>query len=141
MFADRAGELDERFQARAGCPREPRLEPLDGLVVGQPVDVAQLAVEQERAVQALVGGHDLGELEQLLGGLLGGVLQEAVACTFEPLAGLGARASVLVVLVAADLVDRLAAELYDMKRVKAHPGVREPLGRSDRLLIAGGHVD
>ena len=33
-----------------------------------------------------------------------------------------------VVLVAADLVGGLAAELDDVERVKAHLGVREPLG-------------
>ena len=34
-----------------------------------------------------------------------------------------------VVLVAADLVGGLAAELDDMKRVKAHLGVRDPGAR------------
>ena len=47
----------------------------------------------------------------------------------------------LVVLVAADLVGCLAAELADVEWVKAHLGVRDPLGRADRVLIAGGHVD
>ena len=47
----------------------------------------------------------------------------------------------LVALIAADLVDRLAAELDDVKRVKTHLGVREPVvGVADRFLIAGGHV-
>ena len=52
MFSDRAGELDERFQPRAGRPGEPRVEALAGFVFGEPVDVAQLAVEQERAAPA-----------------------------------------------------------------------------------------
>jgi hypothetical protein len=43
---------------------------------------------------------------------------------------------VLVVLVAADLVAGLAAELHDMKRVETHLGVRDALGRPDRFLIA-----
>jgi hypothetical protein len=46
---------------------------------------------------------------------------------------------VLVVLVAADLVGRLGAQLDHMEGVKAHLGVGDRLG--DRLLIAGGHVD
>jgi len=52
--------------------------------MGSSADVAQLAVEQERAIHATVGEHDLGELEQLLRGLVGGVLQEAVARAFDP---------------------------------------------------------
>jgi hypothetical protein len=89
-------------------------------VFGQPVDVAQLAVEQESAVHRLVGQHHLGELAQLLGGLVGGVLEQAVAGALDPLAGVGGGATVDVVLVAADLVGGLAAELHDMKRVKAN---------------------
>jgi len=46
-----------------------------------------------------------------------------------------------VVLGAADLVGRLAAELTDVEGVEAHLGVREALWRADRLLVAGGHVD
>jgi hypothetical protein len=57
-----------------------------GFWVGEPVDVVQLAVEQERAVHALVGGHDLGELEQLRRRLLGGVFEQAVAGALDPLA-------------------------------------------------------
>ena len=44
-----------------------------------------------------------------------------------------------VVLVAADLVGGLAAELHDMKGVEAHLGVRDR--GADRFLIASGHVD
>ena len=47
----------------------------------------------------------------------------------------------LVVLVAADLVGGLAAELDDVERVEHDLGVRDALGRADRFLIAGGHVD
>ena len=141
MFADRAGELDERFQPGPRGPREPRIEPLGRFLGGESVDVAQLAVEQERAVHALVREHDLGELEQLFGGLLGGVLEQAVARAFDPLALAGGRAAVVVVLVAADLVGGLAAELDDVERVKADLGVRDPLRRADRVLIPGGHVD
>ena len=139
MFADRAGELDERFQPGAGRPRQPRVEPFGRLVLGQPVDVAQLAVEQERAVHRPVGGHDLGELEQLPGGLVGGVLQQRIARALDPLAGVAGGAAVLVVLGASDLVSSLTAELHDMEGVKGDLGVRQRL--ADRLLIAGGHVD
>ena len=108
------------------------------LVPGEAVDVAQLAEQQERAVHALVGGHDLGELEQLLGGLVGGVLEQAVAGALDPLAGAGGRAAVRVVLVAADLVGRLAAEVGSTRGAvaafrplrfrgpPAEPGVRVP---------------
>ena len=47
-----------------------------GLRERQRVDVAQLAVEQERAVPGPVGGHDLSALEQLLRGLVGGAFQQ-----------------------------------------------------------------
>ena len=139
MFADRAGEFDERFQAGAGGPRQPRVEPLDGLVVGQSVDVAQLAVEQERAIHATVGEHDLGELEQLLRGLVDGVLEQAVASAFDPLPFAGARAAVRVVLLAADLVGGFAAELDHMKGIERDLRVRDR--SADRFLIAGAHVD
>ena len=119
MGADRAGELDERLEPRAGGPCEPGVESLGGFLVGQPVEVAQLAEQQERAVHPLVGEHDFGELEQLLRGLVGGVLEQAVAGALDPLALAGARAAVRVVLVAANLVGRLAAELDDVERVKA----------------------
>jgi hypothetical protein len=46
---------------------------------------------------------------------------------------------VRVVLITADLVARLAAELTDVKRVKAD--LRVWNGGVDRLLIASGHVD
>ena len=84
--------------------------PSGDLVLGELVDVAQFAVEQERAVHGLVGQHDVGELEQLPGGLLGGVLEQAVAGAFDPLALAAGRATVLVVLAAADLVSGLAGE-------------------------------
>jgi hypothetical protein len=74
VFADRAGELDERPELRTGRPCQPRVEALGSLLLGESVDVAQLAEQQERAVHALVGEHDVGELEQLLRGLVGGVL-------------------------------------------------------------------
>ena len=44
-----------------------------------------------------------------------------------------------VVLVAANLVGGLAAELDHVERVEAHLRVGDGLG--DRFLIAGGHVD
>src|SRR5450755_4524905 len=111
MLADRAGKLDERFQPRSGGPRQPRVEALGRLLFRESVDVAQLAVEQERAVHTLVGQDDLGELEQLLGGLLGGVLEQAVACPLDPSPLARARTAVLVVLVAADLVAGFAAKV------------------------------
>jgi len=107
VLADRAGKLDERFQTRAGRPREPRVEALGRFVFGESVEVAQLAVEQERAVHPLVGRHDLGEAEQLPGGLPGGVFEQAVARALDSLALAGGRAAVLVVLVAADLIGGL----------------------------------
>src|SRR5450755_2496698 len=107
--------------------------------LGDLVDVAQLAVEQRGAEHRLVGLLHLAEAEQLVGGLLGGVLQQRVAHALDPLAGVAAGAAVLVVLGTADLVGRSGAELHHMKRVKAHPGVRDRV--ADRFLIPGGHVD
>jgi len=46
-----------------------------------------------------------------------------------------------VVLIAADLVGGPSGELADVKRVEAHLRVWKPVGRPDRFLIAGGHVD
>lgn len=79
-----------RFQHRPGAerPRRPPVEPLGRLVLGEPVDVAQLAIEQQPAVHGLVGARDLGELEQLLRGLVGGVFQQRIACACDPLAGI-----------------------------------------------------
>ena len=139
MFADRARELDERLQSGAGGPREPRVEPLDGFLLWQPVEVAQLAEQQERAVHRLVGEHDLGELEQLLRGLVGRVLEQAVAGALDPLPLACARAAAPVVLLAADLVGRFAAELDHVERIERDLRVRNCLG--DRLLVAGRHVD
>jgi hypothetical protein len=141
VFANRARELDERFQPRSGCPRQPGVQALLSFLERQPVDVAQLAVEQERAVHSPVSQHDLGELEQLARGLLGGILEQAVAGALDPLALAAGRAAVLVVLVAADLVGRLAAELDNVKRVEHDLRVRHTLLAADRVLIAGGHVD
>ena len=47
----------------------------------------------------------------------------------------------LVVLVAADLVGRLAAELHHMEGVEHDLGVRDAARCADRFLIAGRHVD
>ena len=47
----------------------------------------------------------------------------------------------LVVLGAADLVDRLAAELDDVEGVEHDLGVRDAVLGADCFLIAGGHVD
>jgi len=47
---------------------------------------------------------------------------------------------VAVVLVAADLVGRLGAQLDDVKGIKTNLGVREALRGADGLLIAGRHV-
>jgi hypothetical protein len=63
VLSNGAGELDERFELGARCPCELRVEALSGLLLREPVDVAQLAEQQERAVHRLVGEHDLGELE------------------------------------------------------------------------------
>ena len=46
-----------------------------------------------------------------------------------------------VVLVAADLVGGLAAELYHVEGVEHDVRVRDAVLGADRLLIAGGHVD
>ena len=43
VLADRPGELDEWFEPGAGGPGESRVEPLDGLIGWEAVDVAQLA--------------------------------------------------------------------------------------------------
>jgi len=94
-------------------------------VLGDLVDVAQLAVEQERAEHPLVGLLHLGEPEQLRGRLVGGVLEQAVAHALDPLAGIGAGAAVLVVLGATDLVGRLGAELADVEGVEHDLGVRD----------------
>jgi hypothetical protein len=59
LLGDRAGELDERLQAAAPRPLQPALEQLDGLRGGEPVDLAQLLLEQVGAVEAGVGLLDV----------------------------------------------------------------------------------
>ena len=129
------------FSLAAGRPREPRVKALGRFVLGDLVDEAQLAVDQERTEHPFVGLLHLGEPEQLRGRLVGGILEQAVAHALDPLAGVGAGAAVLVVLGATDLVGRLGAELADVEGVEHDPGARDTVRSADRFLIAGGHVD
>jgi hypothetical protein len=58
LCGDRLGELDERCEATAACPRDPLVEQLDRVFGGQSVDLPELFFEQVGAVQALVGDLD-----------------------------------------------------------------------------------
>src|SRR5438445_11545256 len=69
------------------------------------VEQPQLLLEQERAVERLVGPLHFGQQLELLGLLLGGRLQQRPARALDP-APLGrVRALVRVPLIAADAVD------------------------------------
>ena len=62
VLADGPGELDERLELRARRPRQPRFEVFGRLGgIGEVVEQPELFFEQERAVEPLVGGGDLGE--------------------------------------------------------------------------------
>jgi len=77
LLGDGLGELDERREPTASGPRDPFVEQLDRCVGGQPVDLAQLLLEQVAAIQRLVGLLDVGELRDLSVGEVGwpGALQ------------------------------------------------------------------
>ena len=103
------------------------------------VEDAELFLEQERAVEPLVGLLDFAELCELVDGLLLRRLEQRPAGALDPLAGRGVGAFVRVPLVAADLVDRPLGEAHDVEGVEADLGVGEVL--ADRLLVAAAHVD
>ena len=124
----------------AGRPGQPgvevrRREPRVVELVEQP----QLLLEQEGAVERLVGLRDFAEQRELRDGLLVGRLEQRPAGALDPAPVRGVRALVGVPLVAADLVDGALAEADDVERVKADLGVGD-VG-ADRLLIAAAHVD
>ena len=65
LLGDGLGELDERREATSASPRDPLVEQRDRRVGGQPIDLAQLLLEQVAAVQRLVGFLDVSELRVL----------------------------------------------------------------------------
>ena len=140
MAADRAGELDEWLQPGSRRPGQPRVE-VDRRErwVVEVVEQPELLLEQERAVQRLVGLLDLAELRELVDGLLGGALEQRPAGALDPFALGGVGALVGVLLVATDLVDRPLGETHDVERIECDLGVWQVV--ADRLLVAAGHVD
>src|SRR5438128_6682193 len=104
-------------------------------LVAQP----QLLLEQEGAVERLVGLLHLGQQRQLPRSLLRRRLEQRPAGALDPLAGLRMRALVRVPLISADLVHGALGQAHDVERVDRDLGVGQAL--ADRLLIAAGHVD
>ena len=74
LFGDRCGELDERRQPAAARPGEPAVEEPLGGRRGEPVDLAELFLEEVRAVQPGVRLLDRRELGGLAVGEVLGVL-------------------------------------------------------------------
>ena len=108
------------------------------------VEQPELFLEQERAVEPLVGGRDLGQPRELLFALALRRLEQRPAGVLDPAAARSLALAVLVPLGAAHIVDRSARELAHVERVE-HDLRAEPLvglgDRLDRVLIAGRHVD
>jgi hypothetical protein len=71
VLADRAGGLDERVESRSAGPGEPGVEVrwCERRIV-ELVEDAELFLEQERAVERLVGLLDFGEQGELFDRLL-----------------------------------------------------------------------
>jgi len=74
LLADGAGKLDECRQPAAARPHQPTVQQPLGDRRGEPVDLAQLLLEQIRAIQPGVGLLDRGELDGLAVGEVLGVL-------------------------------------------------------------------
>jgi hypothetical protein len=75
----------------------------------------ELILEQERAVEPLVRAGDLGEPGELLGGLALGCFEQGPAGVLDPAVARRLARVVLVPLGTADVVDRTAGELADVK--------------------------
>ena len=76
LFCDRAGELHERRQLGSASPLQPAVEQLLGGRRGEPVCLAELLLEQVRAVQPGVGLLDRREFRGLAVGEVLGVLAD-----------------------------------------------------------------
>ena len=96
------------------------------------VEQAELLLEQEGAVERLVGVLDLAEQRELRDRLLVGCLEQRPAGALDPAAGGGVGALVGVPLVAADLVDGALGEPDDVERVEADLGV----GTASRIAFS-----
>jgi hypothetical protein len=115
VAADRARELDERLEPRSGCPGQPRVEVLGReLWVVEVVEQPELFLQEERAVERLVGLLDFAELRELVDRLLLRALEQRPAGPLDPLPGPGVGAVVGVSLVATDLVHGALAEAHDV---------------------------
>ena len=121
MAADGAGELDERLEPGSRRPGQPGVE-VRGRErrVVEVVEQPELLLEQERAVERLVGLLDLARacaswsIVCFAGALSS---DQRVPLIHLPVGGVGALVG--VPLVAADLVDRALREAHDVERVKA----------------------
>jgi hypothetical protein len=77
LGGDRAGELDERRQARSPRPVQPAVEESDRVLEPDVVDLAELPGEEVGAVERLVELLDPGEPLLLAVGEVGRVLPSA----------------------------------------------------------------
>jgi hypothetical protein len=139
LLGDRSGEFHERRQPGPTGPLQPTIEQATRCGGGELVDLAQLFLEQVRAIQVGVGLLDRGELRGLAVGEIFGVLSDREPGAFELAGELQvALAPRLVPDLAADVVQRLCREHHDMKRIHAADRVGDPFG--DRPRDPGGHV-
>jgi len=139
LLGDRAGELDECRQTCSTRPRQPAVEQATRRGGRELVDLAQLLLEQVRAVHAGVGLLDRGELRRLAVGEVLRVLPDREPGAFELAGELDvALAARLVPDLATNVVERLGGEHHDVERVDASDGVGNAFG--DRTRDPRGHV-
>ncbi len=120
LLSDRPREARERREPTAPGPLKSAIEQDDGVLVGDAVDLAQLLGEQIGAEEALVDLLDAGELQLLALGQPLGVLPEREARALQLARELAlALAAGLVPDLAADLIERVGRELYEVERVEA----------------------
>ena len=124
LLGDRFCELDERLQAASSRPFQPTVEQLERLLDGDVVDLAQLLLEEVRAVDWCVQFLDERELRLLAAGQVLGVLPEREPGSLEVFGELLIAAFArLVPDCAADIVERVGRGFDDMERVQADEGV------------------
>jgi hypothetical protein len=139
LLGDGVSEPLERLEFALARPLDPRGQQVERVVERDPVDLAQVLLEQVGREQRLVGALDLAQPGLLAGREVLGVLPQREARALEVTRELAlARLAGLVSDLAADLIERVGGELDDVEWVDATLGVGQPLG--DRPGDPGGHV-
>jgi hypothetical protein len=139
LVGDGLGELAERFESTSPGPLDPAVEQRDRRGRWEAVDLTELFFQEVRAIEALVGLLDVGELDLLAGGEVLGVFPQREPRALEVLCdGDFAAAPGLVPDLAADLVQRVGRQRNDVEGVHAAHRVGEAVG--DRASDPARHV-